>query len=244
MAHNSQLQFIRLLSEGFPKQFKNRRVLEVGSLDINGSIRRFFPECEYVGLDVASGPAVDIVCEGQKYDAPDESFDVVISCEAMEHNPYWAETLQNMIRLCRPGGIVVMTCATIGRPEHGTTRSEPESSPLTVGMGWNYYRNLAERHFRKRVDFSGLGAHRFWTRWHHYDLFFLGVKGQEVGAEWELTTRAVTTWIAQDSDLRALRYRGLMAKYAGDVWFGLMHRLTHKMARASARMERLHGLRS
>ena len=135
MAHRSQLEFVRLLAANMPEYFRGKRVLEVGSLDINGSIRQFFKDCDYTGLDVAAGPGVDVVCEGQKYDAP--GFDVVISCEAMEHNPYWAETLQNMIRLCKPGGLLVMTCATIGRPEHGTARSEPESSPLTVGLGWS-----------------------------------------------------------------------------------------------------------
>jgi len=48
-----------------------------------------FSDCDYIGLDVAPGNGVDIVCEGQNYDAPDESFDVVISCEVMEHNPFW-----------------------------------------------------------------------------------------------------------------------------------------------------------
>src|SRR5690606_19424692 len=105
--------------------FRGTRVLEVGSLDLNGSVRSNFSGCDYLGIDVAAGPGVDLVCQGQDYDAPDGSFDVVTSCEAMEHNPYWRETFANMLRLCRPGGLILMTCATTGRGEHGTTRKHP-----------------------------------------------------------------------------------------------------------------------
>lgn len=64
-------------------------MLEVGSMDINGTIREFFRD---TGLDVTPGPRVDVVCGGQEYAAPDRSFDVVLSCEAMEHNPDRVQT--------------------------------------------------------------------------------------------------------------------------------------------------------
>src|SRR5664279_1442631 len=112
MSHASQLEFVGITKSLFPEMFVQKKVLEVGSLDINGSIRGFFENCDYTGLDVAPGPGVDLVCQGQDYDAPSESFDVVISCEVMEHNPFWEQTLKNMIRLTKPGGLMVMSCAT------------------------------------------------------------------------------------------------------------------------------------
>ena len=240
--HQSQADFVRLLSENFSEYFKNNRVLEVGSLDINGSIRGFFHDCTYVGLDVAEGKGVDVVCEGQNYDAPDSRFDVVISCEVMEHNPYWYETFRNMVRLCRPGGLVVMTCATNGRPEHGTSRTDPSLSPLTVELAWNYYRNLREKDFRRTVDFSRLFAvHRFWLNWNHYDLLFVGIKGSglpevQVPESWTLTTRAIDAWIVRESGLRVHRYRRLIAMIFGDRWFTIANRL-------SATLNWLHGVR-
>lgn len=147
MAHKEQLQYIDRIQGIFPSYFTGKRVLEIGSLDINGTIRSRFTGCDYVGIDVDAGPGVDRVCEGQEFDAPDGSFDMVISCEVMEHNPYWKETFQNMVRLCAPRGLVVMTCAALGRKEHGTSRSNAESSPLTVSKGWDYYRNLTARDF-------------------------------------------------------------------------------------------------
>src|SRR5471032_185570 len=100
MSHPEQIDFIKKASAAFPQFFVGGRVLEIGSLDINGSARAHFKADEYIGLDVGPGPGVDIVCEGQKYDAPDSSFDTVLSCECLEHNPYWAETIENMFRLC------------------------------------------------------------------------------------------------------------------------------------------------
>ena len=155
MAHTEQLEFVKLVRAGFSDFFKSKHVLEIGSLDINGGVRGLFADCVYTGIDVAPGPGVDIVCQGQDYDAPDSTYDSVICCEVMEHNPHWRETFTNMFRLCKPGGLVVMTCAAPGRPEHGTTRTTPEDSPLTVGIGWDYYRNLTARDFLHGIDIGG-----------------------------------------------------------------------------------------
>lgn len=179
MSHPEQMAFIELVKHLAPRYFQGTRVLEIGSLDINGSIRGCFSDCEYLGLDIASGKGVDVVCEGQAYDAPEGSFDVVVSCEAMEHNPHWAETMANMFRLVRPGGLVMMTCATVGRKEHGTAKSEPSSSPLTVEKGWDYYRNLTWRDLKRHVDFSPLMAWSHACNWRSYDLYFLGLKHSE-----------------------------------------------------------------
>jgi SAM-dependent methyltransferase len=177
MAHYTQQQFVRWVKASFPNCFIGQRVLEVGSLDINGSVRCFFERCDYIGLDVGAGPGVDVVCGGQDFRAPDASFDVVCSFEAMEHNPYWRETFANMLRLTRPGGLVVMTCATFGRPEHGTARSNPEDSPLTGDIGWDYYRNLCRRDFEQAFDLQASFESLFFAHYYHGpDLFFFGFR--------------------------------------------------------------------
>lgn len=147
MSHWEQRDFFASVRARYPEYFYKKRVLEVGSLNVNGTARDFFTDCTYVGIDVAEGPGVDIVCAGQDFRSP-EPFDVVISGEMLEHNPYWRETWINMCALS--SGLVVMTCAGRDRPEHGTTRSAPETSPLTVGLGWDWYEN------REPADFDGL----------------------------------------------------------------------------------------
>ena len=175
MSHPAQNEYIRYIKNKFPEQFHKKQVLEVGSLNINGTVRDFFTECYYVGLDVAAGQGVDVVCEGQNYDAPSESFDVTISCECFEHNPEWVATFKNMHRMVKPGGLVIMTCATTGRPEHGTTRTTPQDSPLTVGLGWDYYRNLEEKDFRKEFHIEAM-FRQFEFLSQGTDLYFYGVK--------------------------------------------------------------------
>lgn len=175
MAHKEQRDFIDLVQHKWPDNFKNKRVLEVGSLDINGSIRDFFSDCEYIGLDIAPGKGVDIVCEGQDYDEPDESFDTACSAECFEHNPYWKETFENMIRMCKKGGLVFFTCATDGRQEHGTTATTPEDSPFTVN--WNYYRNLNEGDFRRNFAIDDIfEKSMFFVGTTTHDLYFVGIK--------------------------------------------------------------------
>ena len=177
MAHAEQFEFVSMLKAAFPDWFSAVRVLEIGSLDINGSIRQFFDGGLYTGLDVAPGRGVDIVCPGQDFDAPADSFDTVISCEAMEHNPHWKATMLNMIRMCRPGGLVVMTCATTGRWEHGTTRTSPADSPLTVGLGWEYYLNLAEKDLRAALPLDDeFALVAFFDNWSSRDIYMIGFK--------------------------------------------------------------------
>jgi hypothetical protein len=103
MAHPEQFEFVSAVKAAFPSFLAGTRVLEIGSLDINGSVRRFFKDGQYTGIDVGPGPGVDVVCQGQDYTPPSGCFDVTISCETMEHNPYWRETFDNMLRLCRAG---------------------------------------------------------------------------------------------------------------------------------------------
>jgi SAM-dependent methyltransferase len=174
MSHKEQLQFFQNVKNAFPDFFVGKKVFEVGSVNINGSIRSFFENCEYLGIDVAPGLGVDVVCQGQDYDGPDNFFDIVVSSEMMEHNPYWAETMKNMIRVCKPGGLVVMTCAGLGRPEHGTERTSDGNS-LSTTIGWNYYKNLTESDFKKSGSVNGLEC-VFITNYWQYDLYMVGIK--------------------------------------------------------------------
>jgi SAM-dependent methyltransferase len=176
MAHPEQAAFIDSVVEQYPDFFSKSRVLEVGSLNINGTVRDAFNDCDYLGIDVAPGRGVDLVCEGQNYGCSPNLFDTVISCECFEHNPFWVETFRNMHRVCRPGGLIIVTCATTGRAEHGTSRAEPASSPLTVRKGWTYYRNLTKADFVHEFELDSLFASfEFSSNLECHDLYFVGV---------------------------------------------------------------------
>jgi SAM-dependent methyltransferase len=176
MAHLEQRDFIVKIKNKLPHYFTQSKVLEVGSLNINGTIRDFFTDCKYIGIDVSPGVGVDVVCEGQNYNAPDDIYDVVCSAECFEHNPYWLETFQNMIRLCKDDGLILFTCATDGRGEHGTSRTAPLDSPLTIDMGWDYYRNLNENDFVSQLNFDFyFSEYQFEVNDKSHDLYFWGI---------------------------------------------------------------------
>jgi SAM-dependent methyltransferase len=184
MAHADQFEFIGIVKQHFPAFFENVNVLEIGSLDINGSVRSFFAAATYTGVDVAAGPGVDEVCQGQLVGHPSGMFDVVISCECMEHNPFWIETVSNMLRMAKPGGLVIVSCATTGRAEHGTTRSSGSDSPLSISIGWEYYRNIPISVFKRSFNLEyWCEDHVLLSNWHNCDLYFVGVKKPSVNAK-------------------------------------------------------------
>jgi len=115
--HQQVKDFLIQTREKYPKHFKDCKVLELGSLDWNGTPREFFENCEYTGVDMAGGTGVDVVCLASKYDTS-ERFDVVITTEMLEHDREWKESLLNAVRLLKIGGILIGTAANINREPH------------------------------------------------------------------------------------------------------------------------------
>jgi len=93
-------------------EFKRKRVLEVGSRYVNGSVRplieRFTHPKEYIGVDIEKGKFVDLILPAEKiveYFGP-ESFDVVISTEVLEHVKDWRCVIDNIKNVVRKGGYI------------------------------------------------------------------------------------------------------------------------------------------
>jgi hypothetical protein len=78
-------------------QLALRPTLEVGSLDVNGSLRRFFGG-PYFGVDIRVGPGVDVVASASTLPFRDSTWPVVVYTEVLEHDdtfgcrsPRWPE---------------------------------------------------------------------------------------------------------------------------------------------------------
>ncbi len=106
-------------------EFAGRRVLEVGSRFVNGSVRplieRFCRPREYVGVDIEPGKYVDVILPAERlveYFGP-ESFDAVISTEVLEHVFDWRTVVNNMKAVLKPGGFIYITTRSRGFPYHG-----------------------------------------------------------------------------------------------------------------------------
>jgi SAM-dependent methyltransferase len=108
-----------------PEEFKGKRVLEVGSKYINGSVRplveMFLSPKEYVGVDIEHGKFVNIILPVENildYFNP-ESFDIVISTELLEHIIDWRVAVNNMKFVLKSGGYIYITTRSMGFPYHG-----------------------------------------------------------------------------------------------------------------------------
>lgn len=173
MAHVEQRDFIQKTKDHFSEAFKTESVLEVGSLNINGTVRDFFESKYYLGIDIMPGKDVDLVIAGHELDQPDGLYNTTISTECFEHDKHWKDTFLNMYRMTKVGGFVIFTCASDGRHEHGTTRTSPADSPATN----DYYMNLNKNHFLETFDIDGMfSKHLFEYNPITCDLYFWGIK--------------------------------------------------------------------
>lgn len=105
-------------------EVRGRQVLDVGALDVNGSLRSVveaLAPASYTGVDMAAGPGVDVVCsaEGLLDTFGRESFDIVLSTEMLEHVRDWRLVVHNLKLLVRPGGTLLITTRSKGFPYHG-----------------------------------------------------------------------------------------------------------------------------
>jgi len=189
MAHPEQQEFFKRLGISFAKDFgEARRILEIGSQNINGTIRSFFPHAsEYIGIDLGLADCVDWVVPGELLELPDGWADITISTECFEHCEAWENVFKNMLRMTRPGGLVVFTCASTGRSTHGTIDSADATtdncfSPFTT----SYYKNLDVDGVAEKIK---LGAfflrHGFEVNSHSSDLYFWGIRSDSVFADLE-----------------------------------------------------------
>lgn len=176
MAHQAQANYFTSVKSSHPDLFSNCRVLDLGSLDINGNNRYLFSDYEYVGVDIGEGKNVDVVCRNHEYRS-EQKFDVVISSECFEHDEFWDKSILNGLDHLRSGGMFLFSCATTGRAEHGTRRTSPADSPFTSALENDYYMNLTEKHIRDKIDIDAVFVeHEFKVNKSPADLYFYGIK--------------------------------------------------------------------
>lgn len=101
------------------ENIENKTVLDIGSQDINGTMKPIFQNAkQYLGLDQSEGKNVDIICTSHEIPLPDESFDIIISSSCFEHDPMFWLTFKEMCRLTKQNGYIYVCAPSIG-PYHG-----------------------------------------------------------------------------------------------------------------------------
>ncbi len=144
------------------------RVLDIGSGSGEGSLtyRDLFPEPDftYAGLDIVQGPNVDIVPADTFAwtELASESFDLVISGQTFEHNPYFWITAAEIARVLTPGGLAVIIAPSSGkvhRHPYDCWRFYPDSgAAICAYVGLDLAESLIEHPSRQRP----IGGDRQW----------------------------------------------------------------------------------
>lgn len=121
--HESSLDKMRDFKSKYLESKKNESllILDLGSLDVNGSYRKDFdiPAWKYKGIDVTNGKNVDIVLKNpyRWREIRSCSADVLISGQAFEHIQFFWLTMLEIARVLRYGGLCCIIAPSNG-PEH------------------------------------------------------------------------------------------------------------------------------
>lgn len=142
--HSEAYEFVRSHGTSDPVS-----VIEIGSRNINGTVRDHFPHAHWIGLDLHPGPCVDVVCNAEFYQ-PVELVETVICCEVLEHAHNWQRLIATGASWLNPGGRMIVTCAGPGRPEHSAIDGRPRLMP------GEYYRNLSADEVALEMHVAGL----------------------------------------------------------------------------------------
>jgi len=146
--HQAALEYVAWARDQIPPP---TRVLELGSYNVNGSVRTLWPaNVGWHGVDVRPGPGVDEVADARDYNG-DEGFDLVVCTETMEHVSQAGRILKSVSRSLSRGGYLIATMAGEGRAPH----SGQDGNPLEEGDE-EFYHNVTEAQLRRWVTAAGL----------------------------------------------------------------------------------------
>lgn len=117
--HPAAYRFVAEMVRDHKLNKRSFTVCEIGSYDVNGTVRPLFDEVkEYTGVDVRGGRGVDVVADGAEF-GEDAAYDVVVTTETLEHCEHWQEIIANAERILKPGGALIVTAAGPERGPHG-----------------------------------------------------------------------------------------------------------------------------
>jgi SAM-dependent methyltransferase len=178
--HIQAKNFTIFIKQILQEYFINKKILDIGSGDINGNNRFLFENCEYNGNDVIEAKNVTIVSKTKDLPFDDNTFDTIISTECFEHDPEYKDSLNKIYKMLKPNGLFLFTCASTGRPEHGTRRTSMKDSYGSIANledMQDYYKNLTVYDIDEVLNLNN--SFSVWNSYYNSeskDLYFVGIK--------------------------------------------------------------------
>jgi SAM-dependent methyltransferase len=117
--HRTAIMNCKSFFDTYSKSFegnKNIKIVEIGSQDVNGSLRITAPnEFEYIGVDFVKGNGVDIVLS-DPYSLPfkSESIDIILTSSCFEHSEMFWLVFLEIMRVLKPKGLCYLNAPSNG----------------------------------------------------------------------------------------------------------------------------------
>lgn len=144
------------------------RGLELGALDLNGSLRTCFPTLKWTGVDLVAGRGVDTVADAADY-RDEHRYDVILCTEVAEHTRRWREIIATARYHLTPDGVFLFSCAGEGRGPHSAVDGEAvRDGEFYANVDEDDLRYTLQRHFRRlevRYEMASHGGDLYaWAR--------------------------------------------------------------------------------
>jgi SAM-dependent methyltransferase len=160
------------------EKMKNEKltVVDVGSYNVEGkTYKELMPlQWEYVGVDIVSGPNVDVVMpNSKKIPLDDESVDIVISGQCLEHCKTPWILVEEIARILKNDGMCFLVAPAVWKMHRypvdcfryypdGMASLMEESGLTVINTYVNPLNGLAKKPF-KNVDCWGIGRKELCT---------------------------------------------------------------------------------
>ena len=138
-------EIVKIVADSLPKKIK---VLEIGSLIVEGqeclSVRKYFTEAEYIGVDMQQGNGVDVVDDCKNYCSYNKKeFDLILCLDMLEHAINPAKVIIYAKDSLKPDGVLLVT-SVFNFPIHEYPndywRFTPECFKMLLGSNSRVYK--------------------------------------------------------------------------------------------------------
>ena len=142
--HQQAYEFVKESVAGLAR---NGYVLEIGSWNVNGTVKDLFEGSVYLGIDLVRGNGVDLVIDAKDFDGKG-IYDICVTTEAMEHYPHPREIVDCAYRSLKSGGVFIATAASTGRNPHGIDGTQGQQEG-------EWYGNIATYEMEEMLESVG-----------------------------------------------------------------------------------------
>lgn len=114
--HPQAYEFVAAAKIAFIEEVP-QTVVELGSFNVNGSVRPLFERSHYIGVDSRAGRDVDIVADATEW-VEAQDVDLVVTTEMLEHCAKPKAVITNARKMLKAGGLFIATMAAPERQPH------------------------------------------------------------------------------------------------------------------------------